>query len=76
MPAWTGRDGWNWADEVTYKLLTPNDSRTFTPVSLDEASGKVVTGTEVCPATGHVTIYLKNIKDCFHLSHLIKEHPL
>ena len=63
MPAWTASDGDNWADELDYKLWEPA-AKTFVDISLDQAQGKVITMTEVCPVIGHVTIYVKNIKDC------------
>jgi hypothetical protein len=63
MPAWTASDGDNWADELDYKWWNPA-LETWQYISLDQAQGKVITMTEVCPHDGNVTIYVKNIKDC------------
>ena len=63
MPAWTADNGENYADELDYKLWNPK-LEMFIGISLDQAQGKVITMTEVCPYDGNVTIYVKNIKDC------------
>mgnify|MGYP005641117297 FL=1 len=61
MPAWTDDDGNNYADEIDYLLWMPL-SEAWVNTSLDQAQGKVITMTEVCPRSGKVTIYVKNIK--------------
>ena len=66
MPAYTADDGENWADELNYKLWIPA-RQSYDNVSLDQARGKVITMTEVCPRSGGVIIYLKNIQDCSSL---------
>ena len=62
MPAYTADDGENWADELNYKLWIPA-RQSYENVSLDQARGKVITMTEVCPHFEKVTIYLKSPKD-------------
>jgi len=62
MPAWTNGDGENYADELDYRLWNPALEE-FQYISLDQAQGKVITMTEVCPYDGNVTIYVKNIED-------------
>ncbi len=62
MPAWTASDGENWADELDYKLWNPA-LEMYQYISLDQAQGKVITMTEVCPYDGGLTIYVKNIED-------------
>ncbi len=61
MPAWTASDGDNWADEISYRLWVGRHS--WEDISLDQAQGKIITMTELSPSDGHVTIYVKNLKD-------------
>lgn len=63
MPAWSDGNGENYADELDYRYWNPV-LKMWQYVSLDQAQGKVITMTEVCPMTSHVTIYVKNIEDC------------
>ncbi len=67
MPAWTGDNGENYADELDYKLWKPL-SEAWVNISLDEAQSKVITMTEVCPRSGKVTIYVKDVEDSMRLS--------
>ncbi len=62
MPATTDERGHNWADEVTFKLRMPESSgQSYVEISLDEARHKVISSTGVCPRTGLVTIFLKEV---------------
>lgn len=63
MPAWTNDEGENFADEIDYLLWKPL-SEAWVNTSLDQAQGKVITMTEVCPRSGKVTVYVKNVEDC------------
>jgi len=62
MPAWTHVNGENYADELDYKWWNPAIER-YQYISLDQAQGKVITMTEVCPYDGSVTIYVKDKED-------------
>lgn len=58
MPAWTSRNGDNYADKLDYKLWNPV-LKEYQYISLDNAIGKVIVSTEVT-YDDSVTIYLRD----------------
>ena len=62
MPAWTNDNGENYADELDYLWWNPV-LESYQDISLDQAAGKVITGTEVSPYDGNVTIYVKDVEN-------------